>query len=88
MTVEQDINIAKQRGVTFDIAKQVTRKGKWEPVIDNLNDLGEALVLAKSIAHSVVAFEVAIYAYDPSKNYGGIIYWGSRNPDLYNDIFE
>jgi len=77
MSYDTDRQIAHERGYRFFVAQKTERGGRWQHMRDDIADLHEAIVHARSLT----AYEVAVFVV---RTGGGYIYWSSRQPDVYN----
>jgi hypothetical protein len=70
---DSDRALAKERGYVFRVMRKEKRGAPWTEVFADIDDLTKAMALAGEIKD----FEVGILL-------GGMIYWTSRWPDVFN----
>ena len=72
-----DQPIATEKGLTFTVAKKEKKGAPWVDLKENIENLLEAF----QFSISVESFEVAIFVV---YKFGGIHYWSSRHPEIFN----
>jgi hypothetical protein len=70
---DSDRALAKESGYVFRVMRKEKRGAPWMEVFADIDDLTKAMALAGEIE----AYEVGILL-------GGMIYWTSRWPDVFN----
>jgi len=77
MSYDADREAAQQRGYRFFVAQKTERGARWQRVREDIADLHDAIVHARSLT----AYDVAVFVV---RTGGGYVYWRSRQPDVYN----
>jgi hypothetical protein len=73
-TLTEDIELARRRGIAFQVMERAGRHEPWIAVSDAIGDLEAAL----SVAMTRLAWRVGVFTSD------GIIYWTSDSPEIRN----
>jgi hypothetical protein len=78
---ETDVIVANERGLAFYISAKAEAQGHWNRVAGNLS-LAAALELSSN-DQLVSRAEVGVFVETRS---GGILYWSSRKPAVFNSL--
>ena len=79
LALNKDAQLARERGLRFEVTKKAGRGKRWETVASGVEDLIEAMSLAGQIRDT---YESGVFA--SYMGVGGFVYWTSLYPELLN----
>lgn len=80
MIPETDVFLAERRSLMFYVSAKVVPRGPWMRISESI---GFREALERAAAQKEQHAEVGVFVEIPS---GGLLYWSSRMPDVYNSL--
>ncbi len=81
MDYELDRELAKTRGILFEVCSKAGQSQQWITIEKGIRDLDDAMILVNSLDGLDVLYEVGIFVEIQGL---GFVYWTTKNPDLFN----
>lgn len=80
MSLTEDAQLARSRGLKFEVTRKAARGARWQTVDTDIDDLEQAVRKAEAVDD----YESGVFVSFPPER-AGFIYWSSNHPDVLNN---